>query len=200
MFGYRLWVASGSGRQLLYRLWLRFFPLVWRRGWAIDGLSFFAMSPDAPIVLVFYPWCRHNDALLAPNRHVRVFYRWFLPGFASQCSRRRPLHPPVFAASGRSGGRCCFYLASSFCRLYRDVWPHCGSVRLVTAWLLGALCGIWLALGAIDFAIAATPPAMYSLSPFQYGFHTDGSVPFWVLPRRLCLGVTAPVGACTAFD
>ena len=54
MFGYRLWVASGSGRQLLYRLWLRFFPLVWRRGWAIDGLSFFAMRPDAPIVLVFY--------------------------------------------------------------------------------------------------------------------------------------------------
>jgi hypothetical protein len=57
---------------------------------------------------------------------------------------------------------------------------------------LGALCGIWLALGAIDFAFAANPPAMYSL--------TDGSVPFWVLPRRLCLGVTVPMGACMAFD
>ena len=156
MFGYQLWVASGSGRQLLYRLWLRFFPLVWRRGWAIDGLSFFAMSPDAPIVLVFYPWCRHNDALLAPNRHVRVFYRWFLPGFASQCSRRRPLHPPVFAASGRSGGRCCFYLASSFCRLCRDVWPHCGSGRLVTAWL-------WVPYAA--FGLPLAPLTLLLLPP-----------------------------------
>ena len=77
------------------------------------------------------------------------------------------------------------------------------AMRLVMAWFQGAffwLCRIWLALGAIDFAIAATPPAMYSLSPLQCGFHTDGSVPVWVLPRRLCLGVTAPVDACAAFD
>ena len=134
------------------------------------------------------------------------------------------MHPPVFAASGRSGGRCCFYLASSLCRLYRDVWPHCGSVRLVTAWLLGALCSIWLALGAIDFAIAATPPAMYSLSPLHNGFHTDGrvflfgfyhgvfasasqppwalarpstdSIVLWLLPRRFTHGQHSPSGRC----
>jgi len=39
-------------------------------------------------------------------------------------------------------------LDSGLCRLCRGVWPPCGSVRLLTAWLLGALCHIRLALGA----------------------------------------------------
>ena len=39
-------------------------------------------------------------------------------------------------------------LASGLCRLCRGVWPPCGSVRLLTAGLLGALYHIRLALGA----------------------------------------------------
>ena len=55
---------------------------------------------------------------------------------------------------------------------------------------------IRLALGAMASALAATPPAFYSLSPLHHGFYTGGRVPFFAFHHDLCRGVTAPIGRC----
>ena len=99
----------------------------------------------------------------------------------------------------------CECSIGGFCRgLLVSVLGGAHCIRLYSPRVAAAVAGaasIWpLAFVVFTATFGHTPPAMYSLSPFQYGFHTDGSVPFWVLPRRLCLGVTAPMGACMAFD
>jgi len=166
---------------------------IWR-GWSVRDAGCLFESPDSsPLRLCSFclasRWSGCGVVCIEPlGRSASVI--WRLAALMSPIWRGFTLSAALMRSVGRSLFICVLGGA------------HC--IRLYSPQAAAAVAGaasIWpLAFVVFTATFGHTPPAMYSLSPFQYGFHTDGSVPFWVLPRRLCLGFTAPVGACTAFD